>query len=162
MPLFSFCLIFFYFFIEQVLEEALLPFLSSFPKPRLKLITMYIERRQARDLRDRSEDRNEERIGGPTGSPIGNAIGTPSGNRNGNGIGNPIGTPIGKSIGNRNEEQNGYRNGTVSVTKHVSEERRGLVAAGAGALADWGSNRAFPASGRVGVRSSPVLFTPIR
>ncbi|CAN0531593.1 unnamed protein product [Ectocarpus sp. 8 AP-2014] len=33
----------------QVLEEALLPFLANFPTNRLKLITMYIEQRRARD-----------------------------------------------------------------------------------------------------------------
>lgn len=33
----------------QVLEEALLPFLASFPTSRLKLITMYIEQRRAKD-----------------------------------------------------------------------------------------------------------------
>ncbi|CAM9267704.1 unnamed protein product [Ectocarpus sp. 12 AP-2014] len=33
----------------QVLEEALLPFLANFPTTRLKLITMYIEQRRARD-----------------------------------------------------------------------------------------------------------------
>lgn len=36
---------------QQVLEEALLPFLSGFPTSRLKLITMYIEQRRARDQR---------------------------------------------------------------------------------------------------------------
>ncbi|CAM9791989.1 unnamed protein product [Ectocarpus sp. 4 AP-2014] len=34
---------------HQVLEEALLPFLANFPTNRLKLITMYIEQRRARD-----------------------------------------------------------------------------------------------------------------
>lgn len=34
---------------RQVLEEALLPFLANFPTNRLKLITMYIEQRRARD-----------------------------------------------------------------------------------------------------------------
>lgn len=37
-----------------MLEEALLPFLSGFPTSRLKLITMYIEQRRARDQRDRA------------------------------------------------------------------------------------------------------------
>lgn len=34
---------------RQVLEEALLPFLANFPTNRLKLITMYIEQRRARE-----------------------------------------------------------------------------------------------------------------
>lgn len=32
-----------------MLEEALLPFLANFPTSRLKLITMYIEQRRAKD-----------------------------------------------------------------------------------------------------------------
>lgn len=35
----------------QVLEEALLPFLANLPTSRLKLITMYIEKRRAEDHR---------------------------------------------------------------------------------------------------------------
>lgn len=66
---------------EQVLEEALLPFLSGFPTSRLKLITMYIEQRGARDQRDRAAKgvANESKggVGGVGGSKMSPVMLTP-------------------------------------------------------------------------------------